>query len=223
MKQPQLTDRPRLGRGWHTWRSGEEAAAIRSLRHEKVQLVAIPRTLPPALHAPLSRWARDSRGEFDQIVSAECFDVAPALGDLPDGPRSWLAADIERLIGLLAHLSGSEFVRVSFGAVRSDRCRRFHTDVLRYRLITTYSGPGTEWLGENAVDRHSLMQVAASRHDVCPQVLPNLAGVRRARAGEMLVMKGELHEHGGVVHRSPPIESTGQVRVVLIVSTVEET
>jgi len=40
--------------------------------------------------------------------------------------------------------------------------------------------------------------------------------------GEVIVMKGALHpNHRGAVHRSPPIEGTGRVRVVLIASTVD--
>lgn len=45
---------------------------------------------------------------------------------------------------------------------------------------------------------------------------------RHAVPGDVIVMKGALHPgHRGAVHRSPPIEGTGRIRVVPIASTVE--
>lgn len=53
-------------------------------------------------------------------------------------------------------------------------------------------------------------------------IVRDMLGVRRARAGDVLLMKGWLlaGPSAGLVHRSPPIEGTGRARVVLAVSTI---
>lgn len=45
--------------------------------------------------------------------------------------------------------------------------------------------------------------------------------IRRAVAGDVLLLRGHLGVVGlahGAVHRSPPIEGSGQLRVVLVLS-----
>ena len=99
--------------------------------------------------------------------------------------------------------------------------KKFHVDNLRYRMITTYVGPGTEYVPEAYVNRHAL------ERSFCDPTSANRAIVRderfifRASPGDVLLMKGfGASRGGGAVHRSPPIEGTEERRVVLVVSTV---
>lgn len=54
-------------------------------------------------------------------------------------------------------------------------------------------------------------------------IVPDRRRVRRARAGDVLMMKGALgsSRRGGQVHRSPPIEHAGLARVVLVITALE--
>ena len=107
--------------------------------------------------------------------------------------------------------------RVSFGAVRSDQCRKFHVDYLQLRLISTYVGPGTEWVVAGDVRRDALSHPSFDPDQANRSIVRREAGVRRAQAGDVLLMKGRLGGDG-LVHRSPPIEALGLVRVVLVVT-----
>ena len=130
--------------------------------------------------------------------------------------------DVAVLISRLAHLADARRLRVSLGAVRTDQCRKFHVDYVRYRLVTTYVGPGTEWVPDSAVRREALDHPPDCPCDANKEIVKDASAIRHAVPGEVVVMKGALHPNSlGAVHRSPPIEGTGRVRVVLIASTVD--
>lgn len=179
--------------------------------------------MPHDLEAPLEQWARRGRPHFDRIVSVPPSDLSGATLGLAEPSRSWLASDLAALLALLAEVSGARRVRVSFGAVRTDQCPKFHMDYVAYRLVTTYLGPGTEWVPEHAVDRAALDHPNDCPCDANKNIVPDLGLVRHAEVGEVLLMKGALHSNGrGAVHRSPSIEGTGRVRVVLAASPVHD-
>lgn len=202
-------------------RTAAEAASLELLRRDDVNLVSWPRQLPPGLEAPFEEWARCFPAHFDEVVALPHYDLSSATHGLVEPVRSWLTLDIAMLLARFAHLADARHLRVSFGAIRADHCRKFHVDYLRYRLVTTYVGPGTEWVPNEAVSRAALEHPANCPCDANKEVVRDAAAIRHARPGEVLVMKGALFpgQHGAV-HRSPPIEGTGRVRIVLIASTV---
>lgn len=180
------------------------------------------RPLPEGLGAALSRWAERADTDFERVIRVESYDLGPTLDGFDDEPlRRFLLADMAFLIARFASVARASRLRISFGAVRDDQCRKFHVDYLRLRLVTTYVGPGTEWLPEDVVRREALGQVYDRPDEANRAIVRDAAGVRRARAGDVLLMKGSLHGGAsGVVHRSPPIEGTGRTRVVLVASTI---
>ena len=155
------------------WRRSANVRELDQLCRDEVNLVSWHRELPSGLDEQLVEWAGRFPAQFDDVVSMPRYELSAALCGLAEPARVWLNADIAILLARLAHLAEARRLRVSFGAVRRDQCRKFHVDYVRYRLVTTYAGPGTEWVPDDAV------------------------------------------------HRSPPIEGTGLVRVVLVASTVD--
>ena len=141
------------------------------------------------------------------------------MAGLPVAARAWVHDDLTDLLERLGSLAAAPRLRVWFGPVRGDQCRKFHVDYVRYRLVTTYVGPGTEWVPPGAVARAALEHPPDCPCDANRAIVPDGAAVQHAAIGDVLVMKGALHPDGrGVVHRSPPIAGTGVTRVVLIAS-----
>lgn len=205
-----------------SWRAGNGAGTIELLRSNTVNLVTWSRKLPRGTGVALTRWTHQFPATFDEHVTVRALDLTSAMHGVEQPFRAWLCADIERLVTRLAAFSNSDRLRVFFGAVRGDQCRKFHVDYLRYRLITTYVGPGTEWLPEEAVQRAALEPSLEHAHHANEKIVKNPAAVRRALAGDVLVMKGERARPGAaLVHRSPPIQGTGKARVVLIANTID--
>lgn len=81
--------------------------------------------------------------------------------------------------------------------VTDDACRKFHKDDTDFRLITTYSGRGTQWRVERAGEEPGPI------HEMKPHEMAMLLGQRCSL-------------ENCVLHRSPPIEGSGQARLVLV-------
>jgi hypothetical protein len=128
----------------------------------------------------------------------------------PSGPaRDALIADMADLAARFAASLRAQTVRLRLDVVTHNACRRWHRDCVPLRLICTYRGPGTRWVPP-AFGRVAL---AHSDEDEVPCA-------RDLQAGEVALFKGcgwPGHSHdGGIVHRSPRIEGTGLVRLVLV-------
>lgn len=205
-----------------TSRLADMEGEIQRLARDEVNLVSWHRELPPGLAEQLVEWARRFPAQFDEIVSMPHDDLSAATRGLAEPARGWLTLDVAVLLARLAHLADVRRLHVSLGAVRTDQCRKFHIDYLRYRLVTTYVGPGTEWVPDEAVRREALDPPPKRLCDANKRIVRDASAIRHAVPGEVILMKGALHPtRRGAVHRSPPIEGTGQVRVVLIASTVD--
>jgi len=96
--------------------------------------------------------------------------------------------------------------------VDSDSCTKFHTDRYQLRLFTTYLGPGTEWLPEEAINRAALGQTNE-------RIVKDASKIQQMQAGHVGILKGEIQGASkltkGIVHRSPEIECSGQKRIIL--------
>lgn len=209
--------------GKASWRVCESPEGFDLIREDGVNLVSWHRELPLGHDASFATWADKFPASFDRVISISegSDDLAMATSGLEEPTRQWVMADIALLLARFACLAGTSRLRVSFGAVRSDQCRKFHMDYIRYRLVTTYIGPGTEWVPESAVHREALALPSDSPWDANKNIIRDASAVRRAAAGDVIVMKGALHDGRGAIHRSPSIEGTGQARIVLIANTIE--
>lgn len=126
------------------------------------------------------------------------------LSGLPSGPeRDWLEADIVALSDMFSDLLGAAFLRVRLSVVTNNACRKFHVDALTARLICTYRGTGTQY------------GVSTTGQD--PR------RVFTTSTGAPILLRGTLWPDQpplGLVHRSPPIEGTGESRLVLVLDPV---
>jgi len=135
--------------------------------------------------------------------------------------RDWLTDDLRQLLQQFVEVTGTDRVRLSFAVERTDKCRKFHVDHLRFRLITTYLGPGTEWAPGDQVCHEAMGHPSDCPCDANKDIVRDLASVRHARAGDVLLMRGTQNSREeGAVHRSPSIQEAGITRILFVVSTV---
>lgn len=201
-------------------RIGTSRRIFDSIARDTVQLALWQRTLPEELSCALTAWAQRHPAAFAGRCRPRRRDLEACVAGLDSELwRTWLLDDIEALVREVTERARTASCRVSFGAVRGDQCRKFHVDYVNLRLISTYAGPGTEWLAAGAVRREALAASLVDPEQANQAIVRRAEGVRRARAGDVLLMKGRLGGGDGLVHRSPPIEALGLLRVVLVVST----
>lgn len=137
-------------------------------------------------------------------------DVESAMVDLFDAhgvarcPQSaWLIQDIATLAAHFNALVPAPFTRLRLDVTKTDACRRFHIDAVVARLICTYRGTGTQY--------------GISTDGNEPQK------VFTVPTGVPMVLRGNNWPEppcSGLLHRSPPIAGTGEVRLVLVIDPV---
>jgi hypothetical protein len=121
--------------------------------------------------------------------------VLAQLAALPDALRVDAAALAQRFMALM----GVDAVRVRVEGVTTNACKKVHMDYTDVRLITTYSGPGTDYAPHGDAD-------------CCLERVPT---------GAVALFKGHSFapDHAPCLHRSPPIEGSGERRLVLVIDT----
>jgi len=140
-------------------------------------------------------------GRVRDAVSDAC-DVA---GLDASAARDWLIEDIAALADRFAGLMRARFLRLRLDVIETDACRRFHIDAVTARLICTYRGTGTQY--GISVDG-----------EVPRRVFTTPTGVP-------LVLRGTLwpgNPPSGLLHRSPPIEGSGETRLLLVLDPVDD-
>lgn len=112
--------------------------------------------------------------------------------------------DAAEIVLHFAEIAGCDLVDVRLEAVTHDACWKFHRDCVPFRLITTYIGPGTEYVAPS--------DAGCALDDQRDYIGP----LNRVPTFGVAVFNGSSDPRSiGVVHRSPPIAGTGQRRLVL--------
>jgi hypothetical protein len=169
---------------------------------------------------------------IDTIVDATRpgFGQAVVPSSVDSDIRAALADDVERLVALVYRLSGVRHLRVKLHRCDGDECRQFHVDHVPLRVITTYAGPGTDWLEDGAARREHLGGKGLPRHrsvdDVNNAIVADWTRVHRLPRFAVALFRGAV-AHGagapmaGIIHRSPPIAGTGIKRLRLVIDPAD--
>ena len=131
-------------------------------------------------------------------------DAMDAAGYSKGVVRNTLLIDIIALAARFAHIMRTDAVEIRLEIVTTNACKKFHADYVTARLITTYVGQGTQWLDHEA---------AAD----CDCGEPH--NIQQLGAGDVALFKGRhWSADAPAIHRSPPIEGTGETRLVLVIN-----
>ncbi|HTM67959.1 MAG TPA: DUF1826 domain-containing protein, partial [Candidatus Binatia bacterium] len=102
--------------------------------------------------------------------------------------------------------------------VVNDGCRLFHVDHVKLRLVCTYRGAGSEWLTEGNALRAGIGKGNNAL------VVRNWPAVRHLCPWAVALQKGELFTgvpDTGLPHRSPPVASAFEARLVLVIDDAD--
>lgn len=128
------------------------------------------------------------------------FDMS---GLPPGSERDWLLDDIASLAELFTGLMSARSLRLRLDVVTTNACRKFHIDAITARLVCTYRGTGTQYgISTDGNDPRRVFTVPT---------------------GAPILSRGALWPEqptAGLLHRSPPIEGTGESRLVLVLDPV---
>lgn len=140
-----------------------------------------------------------------EAVRDAVTQICAASGMPEDAERDRLVDDVAALADTFSDLMRARWLRLRFDVVTTNACRKFHIDAVTARLVCTYRGTGTQY--------------AISPDGADPQK------VFTVPTGSPIVLRGTLwpeHPRSGLLHRSPPIEGTGETRAVLVLDPVDD-
>ncbi len=136
-------------------------------------------------------------------IAAEVELACQEAGTPDCGERDAMVADVARLAEAFAATSNAPYLRLRLDVVTTNACRKFHIDAVMSRLVCTYRGTGTQY--GNSPDRSD----------------PAFFGT--VQTGKPIVLRGTLWPEtpsAGLLHRSPPIEGTGETRLLLVLDPI---
>jgi hypothetical protein len=122
--------------------------------------------------------------------------------------QAWIVADVASQARRFADMTGTTQLGLKLEVVRDNACRKLHHDYVALRLVCTYRGPGTQWL---ARDHEAPL---GDEREVVPDHW--LTSIPRFASG---IFAGVLLPGARpILHRSPPIAGTGEIRLVLTIN-----
>ena len=128
------------------------------------------------------------------------------VSGMPDDQHGeTLAEDISMLATTFADVMNTRYLRLRLDVIEDNACRKFHIDHVVARLVCTYRGTGTQY-GISVEGRDPV------RVFTVPTTAP-------------MIMRGTQWpdaQQSGLVHRSPPIEGTGETRLMLVLDPVAD-
>ncbi len=131
--------------------------------------------------------------------------------------HEFLKKDIERLLLQFSKVCNSNNLKVFFGIVDTNMCRRFHVDMYELRMLCTYEGQGTMWLTDDNINCEALNNNQGNK-----EIVLRANEIKQLNTTDVAILKGALYPNskaGGIVHRSPTIENLNQKRIVLRVDS----
>lgn len=133
---------------------------------------------------------------------AAATEAVHAAGTPDDPRRARLITDIAALATRFATLMAAPWLRLRLEVVTTNACRKFHRDAVTARLVCTYRGTGT--------------QCATGAEG---------AGLYTVPTGAPVLLRGSLWPvtpDPGLLHRSPPIEGSGETRLLLVLDPIPD-
>ena len=115
----------------------------------------------------------------------------------------WLIQDITKLTKVFSNLMKVDYIRLRMEVVSTNSCRKFHMDAVKSRLICTYRGQGTQY--------------GISMDGTDPK------NFKTTPTGSPILLRGTLWIENNpklILHRSPPIEGTGETRFVFVIDPI---
>lgn len=191
---------------------GDQAGVLHRFADPGVDLVIWRRELPAGLSHWLSSMVAADLPSGRLLarrmdLSDAALELVGMQGSADRDMARALAMDIAFLSGRFAEVLDAEAVDIRLDAVSTDSCWRFHTDFVAARLLTTYRGPGTQWVDPSEAPR--ALELQRSFPGPVNEIGRHAVGLfKGSRASDSC----------GIVHRSPHMTGTGETRLLLCIN-----
>ncbi|GAA6170038.1 DUF1826 domain-containing protein [Sessilibacter corallicola] len=183
-------------------------AVLTEIYDPNTNIVTWKRALDNTIHKVAKAIVREEPNFQTRIIGSVKGVSQSLFENLPDvDDREDLIADTVVLVDMFSELFELDRVGLRMSVLTKAMCPKFHVDRVPCRLVTTYTGAGTEWLTNADVSRSAEKGIAQ---------IPG-STIQETYFGEVTLLKGEAwdgNEGKGIVHRSPSADADS-ARLVL--------
>ena len=97
--------------------------------------------------------------------------------------------------------------KVSFWVGSKRGCKRYHVDMVPFRLLVTYSGQGTELLPDEAANRTAFVEGSPNE-----KIIKEKSGIKFINKWDIALFRGG---HEGILHRTPDSAMNDQSSILM--------
>ena len=195
----------------------DEPSVFGDIYKEEINIAIWQRSLDSLLTNSAIKFIEDNP-TFHTAMTVSLDKVAASLDEeIGSSDYAILTADISELVDMFCYLFELKKVGLRLKVLDRAMCPKFHVDRVPCRLLTSYSGKGTEWLPNHLVDRSKLGTGSNGKPDSESGLYHKSEEINQLTTGDVALLKGENwfdNEFGGLVHRSPSL-SDGEKRLII--------
>ena len=143
---------------------------------------------------------------FSKIINIDSFKKNLNSEFETDKNISVLINDIYEVVKEFCNIFNTKKVWLRLDSIDKPMCPNFHTDDVKCRMVTTYLGPGTQWIPKHLIDKNMTK-----------------SDIMQLNVGDVALLKGEGwkgNEENGLIHRSPHL-NTNYKRLYMTVDFVD--
>lgn len=158
-------------------------------------------------------------GKLNLEIAAGPDDVITQLVNKHSGltDTHHLNQHIQTLVDMFCTLFELKRAGIRLSILDQAMCPKFHVDKIPCRLVSTFSGPATQWIAHQDVVYSKLGKASFNVSDDVSGIYTDANQIQTMRTGDVALLKGsnwQNNEHAGLVHRSPK-QSNNQKRLVI--------
>lgn len=199
-----------------SWQTGPDPIVLADVLSEKNSVTVWQRPINSDIQAYFLAVFDELGMGFRSVLNMQT--MRDSLQDLlPQAPgKEQTVEDIYLLSDMLTYLFDCEEVGFRLICLNKAMCPRFHVDNIPIRLVTTYCGPGTEWLPNEFAQHGNLGHAAEGLSDQETGLYSDEAHVQQMQSFDVGLLKGTTwdEQHFPAIHRSCALQ--GEQRRVLL-------
>ena len=118
--------------------------------------------------------------------------------------KNWIL-DMSNICKLFCNFKGDKSISFWLGTQRG--CKRYHVDMVPYRLLVTYAGQGTELLPNEGANRNAFIDGKPNK-----EILKNKSYLSNLNKWDIAIFRGGQE---GILHRTPESALKGRSSILM--------
>ena len=175
---------------------------ITSFPNQPYQCLVIERNAPDEAEGFFSQLMNQAINVQGKVDRDHAFSDLNTLLEkiVPDNLKkdsfySYWLYDMAKICESFCQMLKSESLKFTLSSQRG--CRRFHVDYVKFRLLVTYAGEGTEWISDKGANRKAFLDGAPNE-----EIILDSSEVNHMKKWDIALFRGGPK---GLLHRTPDL------------------